>query len=144
MQPSAPVKPAPMPISLRELKAAHPHAILLKRGAARDSLAIMADCLANGEGPGRRFIDQWNYNFLATFDDIKNDPPVFLAYFKELHDRIDGKAAQFVTIDNKRDIDEISDAQLNAAIIAIRAILGAQGSGTGISAPSEPEPTGEL
>jgi hypothetical protein len=121
----------------------------IPKGLARRSLALMAHRIQNEPANGLirkplKTINRINYAFLEMMMSGELPPKQFLLGFAILHDRLDGKAAQSLTIDDKRDLNEISDDQLNAAIIAIRAILSAQGSGTGVSAPSEPEPTGEL
>ena len=89
------------PWTLAELKKAHQHAKLLTRGAARDSLALMAECLDMGKQPPQGFLHRWNHRFLEMFEKIQNDPAMFLAYWKELHDRVDGKPRQAVELENQ-------------------------------------------
>lgn len=72
------------------------------KGIGRASLVLMARRI-NHESAGdpvpKKTINRINYEFLKTAISA-TDPAVRLAYFKEFHDRLDGKAAQAVNLGN--------------------------------------------
>jgi len=63
-----------------------------------------------------------------------------IAYVRELLDRLDGKPAQAIAIEDKRDLTELSDAQLDAARQTIQTLLRAQGDRAGAGEAGESEP----
>lgn len=67
-----------------------------------------------------------------------------IAFFKEFGDRLDGKSAQAISIDDKRSLEELSDAELDAAEQAITALLPVEGSTAGEGPASGDEPTGSV
>lgn len=78
-------------------------AFKVPKGVGRVSLVMMARRI-NQEDPSdgayiplpKKTINRINYIFLRTAMDVALDPAVRLAYFKELHDRLDGKSPQAV------------------------------------------------
>jgi hypothetical protein len=63
-------------------------------------------------------------------------------YIKELGNRLDGLPSQDITLQDRRDLDNMTDEQLNAAAEALRAIITAQDSSAGTVASGKPEPIG--
>lgn len=71
------------------------------KGVGRISLLLMARRINQEPQEGyipvpKKTINRINYEFLRTAMDPELDAPTRLAYFKELHDRLDGKSPQAV------------------------------------------------
>lgn len=75
-------------------------AFKVPKGVGRISLLLMARRI-NNEGDSalkpKKTINRINYEFLQTAMTCA-DPSIRLAYFKEFHDRLDGKASQAVAL----------------------------------------------
>lgn len=74
------------------------------KGLGRISLMLMSERIGkeslSGDKPPepKKTINRINYRFLKMLLITPTDSPVFMAGFKELHDRLDGKAAQAVNL----------------------------------------------
>lgn len=73
------------------------------KGLGRISLMLMSERIGKEDRASgvrapepKKTINRINYRFLKMLLDTPTDSPVFMAGFKELHDRLDGKAAQAV------------------------------------------------
>lgn len=70
------------------------------KGLARTSLVIGFERHSAGKGPPKKAINRASYRFVQVMLDEKTDATTFLAFYKEFHDRMDGKAAQAVNLGN--------------------------------------------
>jgi hypothetical protein len=117
---------------------------IIKRGRWRLALAAMAERIESERGEDgeqrkdkfplpRNAIERAAYMFLKTCEtgDVQ--------YIKELANRLDGLPAQDIKIEDKRGLEELSDAELDAAEQAIVAIIAAQNNSSGEIEASKPE-----
>lgn len=121
----------------------------LKKGRWRLALAAMAQRIEeergeDGEPTQEKFPLPRNAIERAAYMFLKGCETGDVQYIKELANRLDGLPAQDITIDDKRSLEELSDAELNAAGEALRAILAAQNSAAGAGEASEHQPTGGI
>lgn len=123
--------------------------IQVKKGEWRNALAIQAERIMNEPdftpeqiASGYKHPLPKNPVWKAAYMFLKGCETGDIQYIRELANRLDGLPAQPITVDDKRSLEELSDAELNAAGEALRAILVAKNSSAGASASSEVKPAG--
>lgn len=119
----------------------------IKKGEWRKALILMAERIMSerqddgAEKPGHH-PEPKNPIWRAAYKFLKCCESGDVNFIKELANRLDGLPAQSITVDDKRSLEELSDAELAAAAEALTAILAAQNSAAGASAAGEVKPAG--
>lgn len=70
----------------------------LTKGMGRTSLMIGFERHSLNKGPPKKAVNRASYRFVEVLLNPDTKPEVFLAYYKELNDRLDGKASQAVQV----------------------------------------------
>lgn len=119
----------------------------IKKGEWRKALILMAERIMSerqddGTEKTGHHPEPKNPIWRAAYKFLKCCESGDVNFIKELANRLDGLPAQSITVDDKRSLEELSDAELAAAAEALTAILAAQNSAAGASAAGEVKPTG--
>lgn len=116
----------------------------LKQGEWRMALAVAAERIMgerNDDGSEKRADNPLPKNpvWRAAYIFLKQCEKGDVNYIKELANRLDGLPSQAISVEDKRSLEELSDAELAAASEALTAILAAKNSAAGASAAGEAE-----